>query len=488
MERMELYQGIAKRTQGDIYIGVVGPVRTGKSTFIKRFIDLLVLPGIENEHVKTRVVDELPQSGTGKTIMTTQPKFVPNEAVRLELGENAHCNVRMVDCVGYWVPGAIGHMEEGASRMVRTPWFDHEVPFEEAAEVGTRKVITDHSTIGVVMTTDGSITDIPRETEARVIQELKETGKPFIIVVNSTEPEGAHAKEVCEALTEQYNVSAVTMDALHMSSAAASDLLEQVLMEFPISAMHIKLPGYMMELGSDHWLLQRVLAPVQQALPGLSRMRDHATLHDALQELEDFMPAKVVQLDLGTGTAVLELNPIEGMFYRILSEQSGYEIADDYELLFALKSFAAAKREYDRIAGALQSAQTLGYGTVSPAMDDMQLETPEIVQQGNKFGVRLRASASGLQIFRVDMQAEVSPIVGSAEQSEAMVKYLADTFEHDPSAIWQTNIFGKPLYDLVRESMEGKAGRMSDGVQEKMQRTLQRITNDGCNGLIYILL
>lgn len=492
MERIQLYQDITKRTQGDIYIGVVGPVRSGKSTFIKCFVDLLVLPDIENEHIRSRVIDELPQSGTGKTIMTTQPKFVPNEAVRLELGENAHCNVRLVDCVGYWVPGAIGHMEEGTPRMVRTPWFDHEIPFEEAAEIGTRKVITDHSTIGVVMTTDGSITDLPRdsyvEAEERVINELKATGKPFVVVLNSRQPRSANCLELREALEEKYNVSVVPLDALNMTGEMASELLEQVLMEFPISLLHVKLPGYMMDLPTDHWLMKRVLDPVVEHMPCLSRMRDHGALKDALADIEDFSPAQVTQLDLGTGTAVIELDPDEGMFYKILSEQSGYEIVDDYELLSALKSFSLAKREYDRISGALEAAQTLGYGAVSPSMDDMQLETPEIVQQGNKFGVKLKANASGLQIFRVDMSAEVSPIVGSAEQSEAMVQYLADTFEQDPEAIWQTNIFGKPLYDLVRENMAGKANRMPDAVQEKMQRTLQRIANNGCNGLICILL
>lgn len=492
MDRMELYQDIAKRTQGDIYIGVVGPVRTGKSTFIKRFMDHLVLPGIENEHVRARVVDEMPQSGTGKTIMTTQPKFVPNEAVRLDLGDNAHCNVRMVDCVGYWVPGAIGHMEEDAPRMVRTPWFDHEIPFEEAAEIGTRKVITDHSTIGVVMTTDGSITDLPRESyveaEERVVNELKATGKPFVIVVNSTDPEGARAQTLREELAEKYGVSVVALDALHMSNGAAGELLEQVLMEFPLTVLHIRLPGYMMELSPDHWLMQRVLAPVQEAMPTLSRMRDHKAVSAALAELEDFSPCSVEQVDLGTGRAVLNLMPEEGMFFRILSETSGCDIADDYELMSALKSFSVAKREYDRIAGALESAQTLGYGMVPPAIDEMELKEPEIVQQGSKFGVRLRACASGLQIFRVDMETEVNPVVGSAQQSEALMSYLMETFEKDPAAIWQTNIFGKPLYDLVRDSMAGKAGRMPDAVQEKLQRTLQRIVNDGCNGLICILL
>ena len=492
MDRMELYQDIAKRTQGDIYIGVVGPVRTGKSTFIKRFMDHLVVPGIENEYIRARVVDELPQSGTGKTIMTTQPKFVPNEAVRLDLGDNAHCNVRMVDCVGYWVPGAIGHMEQDVPRMVRTPWFDDEIPFEEAAEIGTRKVITDHSTIGVVMTTDGSITDIPRdsyvEAEDRVVSELKATGKPFVIVINSTDPMGARAQQLKDDLEKKHGVSVATLDALHMSGGEASDLLSQVLMEFPMTMLQIRLPGYMMELPPDHWLMQRVLQPVKECAPQMARMRDHKALTDSLSNLESFAPATVEQVDLGSGRAVFNLEPDPDMFFVILSEASGCDIADDYELMSTLRSFSDAKRAYDRVSGALESAQALGYGMVPPCIDEMELMEPEIVQQGSKFGVRLRANASGLQIFRVDMQTEVNPIVGSAQQSEALVDYLMDTFEKDPAAIWQTNIFGKPLYDLVRESMAGKAGRMPDNVQEKLQRTLQRIVNDGCNGLICILL
>lgn len=492
MDRMELYQDIAKRTQGDIYIGVVGPVRTGKSTFIKRFMDELVLPRIENEHVRTRVLDELPQSGTGKTIMTTQPKFVPNEAVRLDLGDNAHCNVRLVDCVGYWVPGAIGHMEAETPRMVRTPWFDYEIPFEEAAELGTRKVITDHSTIGVVMTTDGSITSIPRENyleaEERVINELKATGKPFVIVVNSTDPEGAAAQALKKELSEKYGVSAIALDALNMNAASATELLSEVLMEFPLALLHVRLPGYMMELDKDHWLMERVLAPVEENMQKLSRMRDYKKVYDALSEIEGFSPAVVEQIDLGTGLVTLNLVADDELFFIVLSETSGYEIADDYELLTALKDFAKVKREYGRIAGALEAAQTLGYGMVPPAIDEMELKEPELIQQGSKFGVKLRACASGLQLFRVDMEVEVSPIVGSAQQSEALLNYLTDTFEKDPAAIWQTNIFGKPLYDLVRESMSGKAGRMPDAVQEKLQKTLQRIVNDGCNGLICILL
>ncbi len=492
MDRMELYRDIAGRTQGDIYIGVVGPVRTGKSTFIKRFLDLLVLPNIENEHVRTRVVDEMPQSGAGKTIMTTQPRFVPNEAVRLELPDNAHCNVRMVDCVGYWVPGAIGHMEEDAPRMVRTPWFDHEIPFEEAAELGTRKVITDHSTIGIVMVTDGSITDLPRESyleaEGRVIEELKSTGKPFVVAVNSTEPDGPLARAVCDEVAEKYGVSTVPLDALHMSAQAAATLLEQVLLEFPLTLMEVRLPGYIMALPTDHPIMQQVLSPVHEVLPGLSRVRDHGKLAEALSGLESFETPLLEHVDLSTGRAAMRLVPEEGVFYNVLSDACGYDIQDDYHLIAALQEFVAAKQDYDRISGALGSARSLGYGMVPPCMDEMELSTPEIVQQGNRFGVKLKARASGLQMFRVDLESEVNPIVGTEEQSEALVQYLMETFDNDPQAIWQTNIFGKPLFDLVRDGMAGKANRMPDEVQERLRVTLQRIANDGCNGLICIML
>lgn len=492
MDRNQLYQDIAKRTQGDIYIGVVGPVRTGKSTFISRFMDHLILPGIENDYARARVVDEMPQSGTGKTIMTTQPKFVPNEAVQVDFGENAHCNVRMVDCVGYWVPGAIGNMEADVPRMVRTPWFDHEIPFEEAAEIGTRKVITDHSTIGILMTTDGSITDIPRENyvdaEERVVSELRQTGKPFVIVINSTDPNGARAQQLKADLMQKYDAGVTTLDALHMTSAEATDLLSQVLMEFPLSVLEIRMPGFLMELPPEHPIMQRVLAPVRDSMPRLSRMRDHEAMCGALQNLEDFQPCAVESMDMGTGRAILNLQPQEGMFFNILSEASGCDIADDYELMETLKSMSAAKRAYDRIAGAMESAQRLGYGMVPPSVDEMELAEPEIIQQGNRFAVRLKANSTGFQIFRVDMNTEVSPVVGSAEQSEALMDYLMSTFEKDPAAIWQTNIFGKSLYDLVRDSMAGKSGRMPDTVQQKLQKTIQRIANDGCNGLICILL
>ncbi len=492
MDRNKLYQDIAKRTQGDIYIGVVGPVRTGKSTFIKRFVELLVLPNVENEHLKARIVDEIPQSANGRTIMTTQPKFVPNEAVRLTLDDNCVCNVRLVDCVGYLVPGAMGHLENDAPRMVRTPWNDHDIPFEDAAEIGTRKVMTEHSTIGVVMTTDGSITELDRESyieaEDRVINEMLGTGKPFVVVVNSIDPDGEAAQELKASLEQRYRVSVCCINVLQMNGARMQELFEQILLEFPIRLIELRLPSFMMALPRDHTLTQRVMLPVLSALPKLSRLRDYESLLTDLCGIERFAPARVERVLLGEGVAQLSLQPEESLFYEVISEQCGCRINNDYELISRLREFVSAKSEYDRIADALADAKSLGYGMVPPDIDDMELDEPEIVRQGNRFGVRLKARASGMHVIRVDIDSEVNPIVGTEQQSEALVHYLSDTFETDPQAIWQTNIFGKPLYDLVREGMEGKIGRMPPEVRDRMQNTLQRIVNEGCNGLICIML
>ena len=491
MDRTELYRDIAKRTQGDVYIGVVGPVRTGKSTFIKRFLDLLVLPNIENEHVKARVIDELPQSGAGRSIMTTQPRFVPNEAVRIEFADRQFCNVRLVDCVGYLVPGAIGHLENDAPRMVRTPWFDYDIPFEEAAELGTRKVIAEHSTIGVVMTTDGSITELPRESyveaEARVLREMKETGKPFVLIINSIDPEGEAAQSLRDALSEQYGVCAICLNAMQMTAAQAAQLIEEMLLEFPLRMIEIRIPSFLRALPKDHWLMQRVLLPVYSTLPQLNRVRDYRRLVEQLQHVEQFLPARVEGMALGEGTATVALQPEEGLFYEILGEECGCDIRDDFELISAMKGFVSAKAEYDRIAGALEEARRTGYGVVPPAIDEMELDEPEIVRQGSRFGVRLRARSSGLHVIRVDIESEISPIVGTEQQSEALVQSLLATFEQEPGAIWQTNLFGKSLYDLVRDGMAGK-GAMPPAVQQRIQSTLQRIVNEGCNGLICIML
>ena len=494
MEREELYRDIAQRTQGDIYVGVVGPVRTGKSTFIKRFMDTLVIPEIENEYVRERVIDELPQSGSGRTVMTTQPKFVPNDAVPIRLGgeDAAELSVRMIDCVGYMVEGALGSLEEEVPRMVRTPWYDYDVPFDEAAETGTRKVITEHSTIGVVVLTDGSITGIDRENyapaEEKVLAELKKTGKPYAVVLNSLEPDSAKVRQLAAELAQKYGVDVTPLDVMRMTTADVNRILEAVLLDFPLRTVSIALPRWLTALGGSSELMDEVLSAVREALPVVTKMRDHSAIGAALKDLPDYQEAELLRVTPGDGCAYYRLEPKPEIFYRVLSRECGCEIADEFELISALKSFAEAKREYDRVEQALTTAQEYGYGLVPPKIDEMQLDRPEIIQHGSRFGVRLRAHASGLHIIRVDIESEVNPLVGTAEQSEELVNYLMETFETKPDEIWQTNIFGKPIYDLVRDGMTGKVNRLPPDVQMRLRDTINRMVNDGCNGLVCILL
>ena len=469
-----IYRDIQKRTGGDIYIGVVGPVRTGKSTFIKRFMDLMVLPKIENEYALARIVDELPQSGSGKTVMTTQPKFVPNEAVALTIGEDGiELRLRMVDCVGYMVEGALGSSEGEQPRMVRTPWFDYDIPFDEAAELGTRKVITEHSTIGIVILTDGSITGISREAyapaEEAVLREMQNTGKPYIIILNSSDPTGQAAAELSAQLSEKYGAPVKPLDVLGMELSDIDSLLEGVLQEF-------------------HCLVKALLDRAKAAMPNLNKMRDAALIQKVFGGMEDYKPVEQVRISLGSGSAVFRLVPNDDVFYRVLSEECGCEIKNESELIASLKDFVLAKKAYDRIAGALTAAEETGYGLVPPQIDEMQLDQPEIVQHGSRFGVRLKAKASGLHIIRVDIESEVNPLVGTAEQSEELIEYLVDKFENKPDEIWSTNIFGKSLYDLVKDGMAGKVSRLPADVQMKLRDAITRMVNEGCNGLICIML
>lgn len=492
MERMDLYQDIAQRTQGDIYIGVVGPVRTGKSTFIKRFMDLLVLPNIDNGFVRDRVVDELPQSGAGKTIMTTQPKFVPNEAVSLVLGERATLSVRMVDCVGYMVPGALGHMEGDAPRMVRTPWFDHDIPFEDAAELGTRKVISEHSTIALVMTTDGTITELPRsayvQAEERVIAELKELGKPFVLVLNSTMPACEDAQKLRDAMMLKYDVPVLNLDVLHMSADDINDMLETLLFEFPLKTVHIEVPRWLQALPPDHYLMSDLVGRIQSAMAGLVRVRDYRQVESFFSEDEFFGLPDVNWIRLGEGLVQFTLPVSSQLFYRVLGEQCGCELNDDFQLMKILKELCAAKHEYDRLADALRSVRETGYGLVPPIMDELRLEEPQIVRQGGRYGVRFRASAPSLHFIRVDIESEVAPLMGNERQTEELLDNLLQEFEKDPAMLWKTDIFGKPLHQLIKDGLSNKLYRMPEEAQAKVQETLQRIINESSGGLICILL
>ena len=494
MERAELYRDIAKRTQGDIYIGVVGPVRTGKSTFITRFMDTLVLPAIGNEYVKARVVDELPQSGSGRTVMTTQPKFVPNDAVRISIGDEdpAEFSVRMIDCVGFMAEGALGAAEEDIPRMVRTPWFDRDIPFEEAAEIGTRKVITEHSTVGVAVLTDGSIVGLAREAyasaEEKLFAELKKTGKPFAVIMNSTDPGSERAQSAAADIEKRFGVKPLTMNVLEMTASDANALLENLLLDFPMRELFIELPRWVTALGPEHPLMAEAAGSLREELSRIGKMRDFRAALEALTGLPDFEEPVLKRMTLGDGCVRYRLEPHEEVFYSVISHECGCDIADQSDLMSSLKEFSRAKVEYDRVAAALEAANEFGYGLVPPKIDEMVLDKPEIVRQGSRFGVRLRARASGLHIIRVDIESEVNPLVGTAEQGEELAGCLMNTFEKNPDELWQTNIFGKPIYDLVRDGMTGKVNALPPDVQMKLRDTINRMVNEGCRGLVCIML
>ena len=491
MEQFDLYKDISQRTNGDIYIGVVGPVRSGKSTFIKKFMDLQVLPNISDENEKKRTLDELPQSASGKTIMTTQPKFVPNEAVKISLDEHTSFNVRLVDCVGYLIDGILGHTEDDMPRMVRTPWQDEEMPFEKAAELGTKKVICDHSTIGVVLTTDGSFTSLPRssyiDAEEKVIGELKALGKPFIVVLNTSEPYSIENQKLQLALEEKYGVPVVPMDVSNMELSDIQALLERVLFEFPLRQMRIRIPRWIQALDCEHPLMQEIFASLN--FDGeTNKMRDYTRLLSSFEASENVKSLSLDSVLLGEGAVTYDLQVKPDLFYKILGEECGQEIKGDYHLIALMRDLISAKQEYDKIAVALEQARETGYGIVSPSMEEMTLEEPKIVRQGGHFGVKLKASAPSLHLMQVNIDTEVNPIVGSEKQSEELVKYLMSEFENDPARIWESNMFGKSLHELVMEGLETKLANMPLEARGKMQRTMERIVNDGSGGLICILL
>ena len=488
----DIYKDIAERTGGDIYIAVAGPVRTGKSTFIKRFSELLLLPHMENEYEKDRLTDELPQSGAGRSIMTTQPRFVPAEAVNVTFEEGVSCRCKLIDCVGYMVPGAVGDREGEGPRMVTTPWFDHDIPFSQAAEVGTTRVIEEHATISIVMTTDGTVTDIPRESyleaERQAIEAAKAAQKPFVVVVNSVEPESETAKSLAEELAESYGVSAVAMDVKAMTGQELRDLITRILYAFPVKLVEISVPGFLRALSGESPLMEGVLALLRELSPEVQTVGDCEKLVTGMQTLDHFKKAEWEGADLGTGTVTLVLTPEESMFYTLLSEETGVDIADDFALFSAIREFAAAKRAYDRLSNALEEAEQTGYGVVTPSMEEMELMEPEMFRQGGRCGVRLRARAKGLHIVKVDIDTEVSPLIGSEEQAKNLMEHLNAARQEDVNALWQTSFFGKTLQDMVTENMQGKLGGMPVNVQQKMQGTIERMVNEDCNGLICILL
>lgn len=492
MEKFDIFKDIAERTGGDIYLGVVGPVRTGKSTFIKRFMDLMVIPNIKNIYEKERARDELPQSGAGRTIMTTEPKFIPNEAIEITVSDNLKVKVRVVDCVGYTVPGAIGYEENEGPRMVMTPWFEEEVPFQEAAELGTKKVITDHSTIGLVILSDGSITDIPRdsylEAEERVINELQELGKPFIIVLNSTHPYSLETQELASSLEAKYDVPVLPFDCAEISQEEIMTVLEQLLFEFPVNEVNINLPKWIEELEPAHWLRERFEAAVKDTVIQVKRLRDIEGSIEALATFDFVDQVSLTQMEAGLGSATIEMTAQEGLFFEVVEEFTGFRIEGEHQLLKLMKDLSYAKSEFDKVASALNEVKATGYGVVTPRLEEMNLEEPELIRQGSRFGVKLKASAPSLHIIRADITTEITPIIGTEKQCEELVRYMLDEFEENPVKIWQSEIFGKSLHDLVREGIQNKLHRMPENAQGKLQETLQRIVNDGSGGLICIII
>lgn len=491
-ENLKLYQDIANRTQGDIYVGVVGPVRTGKSTFIKRFMDLLVIPNIENEYKKERARDELPQSAGGRTIMTTEPKFVPNEAVEITIGDNLKLKTRLVDCVGYLVNNAIGYLEDDMPRMVKTPWFDEEIPFEQAAEIGTKKVIEEHSTIGILVTTDGSITDIPREdyvsAEERVVKELKELHKPFVIVLNSDDPFSDYTKELAKELEEKYQTSVIPTDCSRLDMEDINDIFGRILYEFPIEKMNINFPKWVDCLADSHWLKEELYDEIKEAFSNVSILKQVDTGIAKLQSTQIINKTVVNEIRLGEGTVNVSINLYDELFYKVLTEISGVEINNEGDLFSTITTLAETKKEYDKIANALEEVKATGYGIVTPSIDELILDEPEIIKQGTRFGVKLRARAPSIHLIKAEIETEVSPIVGSEKQSEELVNYLLSNFEDDPTKIWESNIFGRSLHELVNEGLQTKLAKMPIDAQAKLQETLERIVNEGSGGLICIIL
>lgn len=491
MLNFDIYNDIAKRTDGDIYIGVVGPVRTGKSTFIKKFMELLVLDQIDDKNKKMRATDELPQSADGKTIMTTEPKFVPNEAVTL-MFDDVKAKIRLVDCVGYLIEDAIGHIEDGKPRLVRTPWSESELPFQQAAELGTEKVIRQHSTIGIVVTTDGSFSEISRgkyiDAEDRVVKELKAIGKPFVIVLNSSKPDDAETQKLRESLEERYGVPVITCNVAKITKAEIEKIMASILLEFPMRRIDIKLPKWMRALSEDNAMILSITSAITTSVAKVTKMRDYKQLNNIFDNSDILESDADIMVDSATGNVTVSYTAKEGLYFKVLSSECGDDIDDDFKLMQFVRKLSKSYKDYEQIRQAMMSVRENGYGVVNPTMDDMQLEEPELVKKGSQFGIRLKASAPSLHIVRVDVEAEISPTIGSEQQSEDLVNYLMKEFESDKKSIWDTNMFGKSLNSLVKEDLNNKIASMPLDAQNKLRKTMTRIVNEGRGGVLCILL
>lgn len=488
----DIYTDIATRTDGDIYIGVVGPVRTGKSTFIKQFMEKFVIPNIESDYRRERAIDELPQSSGGKTIMTTEPKFIPEEAVEVSLEGGTKFDVRMIDCVGYIIPSAIGYFENEMPRMVVTPWFDAEVPFNMAAEVGTQKVITEHSTIGLVITTDGTITDLPRdeyeECEERVISELKSINKPFVVLMNSVYPDSVEVKKLCSDLSEKYNTMVMPINCLELSEEDIRSILTQVLYAFPIREINIEMPSWINTLEKGHWLKEAVFSHIRTAAAELKNLRQINSCAEEIAKCEHVTDSSVKSIDLGMGSAVLSVGINQDLFFKIIGEATGLTIENESDLMPQILELVRIKNKFSKFAEAFEQVEETGYGIVMPSMNELTLEEPEVIKQGGKYGIRLKATAPSIHMMKATINTEIAPIVGSEKQSEELVLYMLNDFEESPQKIWESNIFGKSLHELVNEGLHAKLAKLPQDARMRLKETIERMINEGCSGLICFIL
>lgn len=491
MDKVDIIKNIATRTGGDIYLGVVGAVRTGKSTFIKKVVETLVVPNIEDEYERKRALDEIPQSAAGKTIMTTEPKFVPNNAAKIHI-DDFDCNIRLIDCVGYLIDSAKGAEDENGPRLVKTPWYDEAIPFSEAAELGTEKVIKDHSTIGIVVTTDGSIGEFDRndyiESENRVISELKEIGKPFIVIVNTTHVNNSNTIEICNNLKEMHNVPVLPMNIESMTQNDMYDILREALYEFPISEVKINMPEWIAILNSKHDLKKKYIESIKESVVEVNKLRDVEKITEHFMNLDYISKSYLSEINPGVGDVTINLEAPSELYNEVLSNIINVDVTNKAELLSLFQDFSEAKKEYDQIKYALKMVKQTGYGVASPTLDDMKLDTPEITKQGTRYGVKLKATAPSIHMIRVDVNSTFEPIIGTEIQSKELIDYLMKDNEKDPSSIWKSEIFGRSLDVIVQEGIQSKISLMPDNIRFKLQNTLTKIVNKGSNNMIAIVI
>lgn len=491
MDSFDVYKDIQARTNGEIYIGVVGPVRTGKSTFIKRFMDLLVIPNIEDVHSKERAIDELPQSAAGKTVMTTEPKFIPKEAVNIQMPNDIELSVRMIDCVGYMVDGAIGHIENEQERMVKTPWFDYEIPFTQAAEMGTKKVINDHSTIGIVITCDGSFGDLPRESytqpEERTVEELKKIGKPFIIVLNTNKPYSEETKQLADNMCEKYGVIVQPVNCEQMKKDDVTKILGNVLSAFPIGEISFYLPSWLDLFPRDHYIKKALIQSVRDLMVRLNQMKD-VTDENCAMDNPYIKELKIDKISMENGCIKMFVDIDNRYYYDIISDITGVNVCNEYDFMKMIRELAAKKQEYEKVSSACEQVKYKGYGVVSPVQDEIIVEEPQLIRHGSKYGVKIRANAPSIHMIQANIETEIAPIVGSEEQAMDLINYMKEQAKESTSGIWETNIFGKTMKQLVEEGIAAKINKMNDDSQMKLQETMQKIINESNGGLICIII